>query len=276
MASTRKCALIKLSKQPIALVLIQARFSPISNMDIYIPAIQDNLRRLGYPLFSPQKTLSLEIGPESVNRLEQTQWRFEQADRRSSVIVDGGQILLQTSSYDIFEQFIAEYRRVFSAIMAETEHLRFGVIQRLGLRYIDQVFKQDAADSIDSYLRPELQGMSSPSFYDPVKRYAIAVSGKTELRSDQTGKMVIRVTRDKNENGIDLPSDVFEGSPERTRKIADGDEYALIDMDHFWEGGIGPGFDIDAIEELFYRLHDKVIEALHGSVVTVEGIKKWE
>lgn len=276
MASTRKCALIKLSKQPLALVLIQARFSPISNMDIYIPAIQDNLRRLGYPLFSPQKTLSIEIGPESVNRMEQTQWRFEQADRRSSVIVDGGQILLQTSSYDIFEQFMAEYRRVFSAIMAETEHLRFGVIQRLGLRYIDQVFKQDAADSIDSYLRPELQGMSSPSFSDPVKRYAIAVSGKTKLRSDQTGKMVIRVTRDKNENGIDLPPDVFEGSPERTRKIAVGDEYALIDMDHFWEGGIGPGLDIDAIEELFYRLHDKVIEALHGSVVTVEGIKKWE
>jgi uncharacterized protein (TIGR04255 family) len=245
-------------------------------MDIYIPAIQDNLRRLGYPLFSPQKTLSLEIGPESVNRMEQTQWRFEQADRRSSVIVDGGQILLQTSSYDIFEQFIAEYLRVFSAIMAETEHLRFGVIQRLGLRYVDQVFKQDAADSIDSYLRPELQGMSSPSFSDPVKRYAIAVSGKTALRSDQTGKMVIRVTRDKNENGIDLPPDVFEGSPERTRRIAAGDEYALIDMDHFWEGGIGPGFDIDAIEELFYRLHDKVIEALHGSVVTVEGIKKWE
>ena len=275
MAETRKCALIKLSKQPLALVLIQTRFSPISNMDKYIPAIQDGLRRLGYPLFAPQKTLSIEVGPESVNRTELPQWRFEQADRRSSVIVDGGQVLLQTTVYDTFELFMAEYRKVFGAVMGETEHLTFGLVQRLGLRYVDQVHKQDETDSIDSYLRPELRGMRSSSFIDGVKRYVIAVTGRTELRSDQAGTMIIRVTRDKNENGIDLPPDVFEGAPERSRKIAAGEEFALIDMDHFWEGGIGPGFDPGAVEELFYRLHDTVIEAFHGSVVTAEGIEKW-
>ncbi len=275
MAGSRNCAMIKLSKQPLALVLIQARFSPISNMDKYIPAIQDDLRRLGYPLFALQKSLNIEVGSEGINRTELPQWRFEQADRRSSVIVDGGQVLLQTGSYETFEEFMDEYLKILGAVMGQTEHLSFGLIQRLGLRYIDQVFKQDAGDSIDDYLRPELRGMSSGSFSDQVKRYAITVTGRTKFRPDQTGTMIIKVNRDKNENGIDLPADVFDGAPDRPRKIAVGDEYALIDMDHFWEGRIGPGFDLGSIEALFYGLHDMVIDAFHGSVVTEEGIKKW-
>jgi uncharacterized protein (TIGR04255 family) len=273
MASIRKCRTEKLSKQPLALVLIQVRFSPISNMDSYIAGIQDDLRRNGYPLFTPQKTYSIELSPDGDGkRNELPQWRFDTADRRSSVILDGGQVLLQTANYEDFETFYAEFARVFSSVMAQTEHSKFGIIQRLGLRYIDQVAKQDEADTIDSYLRPELRGMASERFSKQQKQYAINILWRIPVGLDKQGTLSIRVYR-----GIgigDLPLDVSVNAPVH-RVLSNKDDVALVDIDHSWDGEIGPGFDDSSIEELFFNLHDTVIETFHESVVTPEGIAKW-
>jgi len=50
----------------------------------------------------------------------------------------------------------------------------------------------------------------------------------------------------------------------------------MVDMDHYWVGSMGPNVNITQIEEMFYRLHDTIINGFHNSVISKEGIKKWQ
>jgi len=273
MSGKRTCRQVKLSKQPLALVLIQVRFSPITDLITYLPAIQDDLRRAGYPLQSMNKTVRLEISEGKVYPEPIDQWQMQTADRQNSLVFDDGQLLMQTVAYDSFEPFLESYLAAFRIVMDRTDHAGLGVVQRLGLRYIDQVRKQSEDDDIDSYLRPGLRGMGAERFLDPTKRYAIATVGQTALRSGEKGSLSIRVTRDND--GNDLPPDVIQLAPPRKRAICPGEDLALIDMDHSWSGTMPPPLDEGKIEALFFELHDVIIEMLHEAVVTEEGIQKW-
>jgi uncharacterized protein (TIGR04255 family) len=274
MAIQRACRNNKLSKNPLALVLIQTRFSPISNLDKYIPDIQDDLRRTGFPYMTQKTGMRLDVMPEEIKQTSMAQWVFETVDKGTSLILDERQVLLQTVQYDSFELFIKQYLAILDIVMKKTDHSSFGVIERLGLRYVDQIRKQGEEDDIASYLRSELRGMDSAFFKNPSRRYSFATLGDTELRNKWTGKLSIRIMR--NNEGMDLPADLIQDAPRRLRKIVPGQDIAFIDMDHGCEGPIGPGFQQDELEELFFGLHDIVIEVLYESVASEEGIQKWK
>lgn len=274
MTTIRTCRTGKLAKQPLALVMIQARFSPISKLDKYIPDIQDELRRTGFPYMAARKSTAFELLPSGIQPTVIDQWVFETADKRTSVIMDGRQVLLQSTSYDTFEPFLKQYLIVMNIVMRITEHDKFGVCERLGLRYIDQIIKQDKDDSVDSYLRPELRGMTSDFFVTDKKRYAFTNVVTTQLPSKETASLSIRIYR--NNDTLDLPPDVYAGAPPRLRSIDTSDDFALIDMDHGYNIRLGPGIQNDVIENLFFGLHDVIIEVFYESVVSEEGIQKWK
>jgi uncharacterized protein (TIGR04255 family) len=274
MPNTRNCPSLPLSKKPLALVLIQARFSPIPNLEKNLPEIQDVFRRVGFPLFDRLQAQAWELRQEGPSQTAIIQWRFTKADRKTSIILDPNQILLQTSLYSSFEEFVADFLAILTPLMQATEHDDFGLIQRLGLRYVDQVVPQGDADTVDSYLRPELRGMEAPLFSTEGKRYTIAMVGKTDLGSGKKGNFMLRVIR--GEKGIDLPPDVMALAPLREKEIPPESDRALIDMDHAWDDNSGVKYEGAEIERIFFRLHDNIINALHGAVVTEEGIKKWE
>jgi len=273
MSGKRICRRVKLTKQPLALVLIQVRFSPITDLEKYLPAIQDDLRRSGYPLQSVNDTVRLEVSDGKVSPKPVRQWLMQTADRRASLVFDYGQLLLQTVEYEGFESFFETYLAAFRIVMGRTDHARLGVVQRLGLRYVDQVRKQSEADDIDSYLRPEFRGMDTGAFLDSTKHYAFAAVGQTALRRGKTGTLSIRVTR--NNDGNDLPPDLIQLAPPRKRVTNPGEDLALIDMDHSWGGAMLPPLNEEEIEDVFYALHDTIIEMLHTAVVTEDGIQKW-
>jgi hypothetical protein len=274
MSGKRTCRQVRLSKQPLALVLIQVRFSPITDLEKYLPAIQDDLRRAGYPFQSMNDTVRLEVIDGKVSPKPVRQWLMQTADRRASLVFDDGQLLMQTVDYEGFESFFETYLDAFNIVMGRSDHARLGVVQRLGLRYVDQVRKQTEDDDIDSYLRPEFRGMERGAFLDPTKHYAFTAVGQTALRRGKTGTLSIRITR--NNDGNDLPPDLIQLAPPRKRAIVPGEDLALIDMDHSWGGAMMPPLNEEEIEDVFYALHDTIIEMLHTAVVTEDGIRKWQ
>ncbi len=275
MCATRNCPSVPLSKKPLALVLIQVRYSPIAKIAEFIPEIQETFRRNGYPIQGNLKAVSFELGPEGLRAKDETpQWRFETPDKETVVLLDQGQILLQTTKYSSFEIFFAEYLKLLSLFMTITEHDEYGLCTRLGLRYVDQIRKQSEDDTIESYLRPQLRGMECREYVDSRKQYTLSTIGKTSLAPDINGTLAIRIIR--GERGLDLPPDLLAAAPAGRLRVSPEEDMALIDMDHYWEGSLGPGFDEARIEELFYRLHDSIIRGFHGSVVSEEGIEKWK
>jgi uncharacterized protein (TIGR04255 family) len=274
MTTIRTCRKWKLTKQPLALVLIQTRYSPISNLNKYIPDIQDELRRIGFPYMATRKETAFDLLPTGIQPTIIEQWVFETVDKHTSVIMDERQVLLQSTQYDAFEIFLEQYLIVLNIVMKITEHETYGICERIGLRYVDQVVKQSEMDTIDSYLRPELRGMSSSFFMKDKKRYAFTNVVITQLPSMEPASLSIRVYR--NNNTLDLPPDVHAGAPPRLRNIDTLDDFALIDMDHSCTIRLGPGIQKEVLEKLFFGLHDVIIEVFYESVVSKEGTQKWK
>jgi len=259
-------------------VLAQVRFSSILTIKEYIPQIQDFLRKNGYPVYSEQQNFTLEIPPVGVVSITQTaitQWRFESPALDSMILVDKEQVIFQTSNYTNFECFIDNFINILAFILQITEHDKAGVIVRLGLRYVDQIKKQFSHDDIDSYLRPGLRSMTCKEFIDDKKQYSIALLGNTKPANNFEGQLAIRVFR--GEKGSDLPPDLMLSAPTNRKKVGPDEDIAMVDMDHYWIGSIGPDIRIvETIEEMFFRLHDTIIDSFHNSVISEEGIEKWQ
>jgi len=273
----RNCPYKPLSKQPLVLVLAQIRFSPILSIEEYIPKIQDFLRKNGYP-FSNQHNLIFETAQNEQGDGTQIvikQWRFESSAYDTVITIDKEQVVFQTGSYTKFEDFIESYISIINKVFEITEHDKYGIIVRLGLRYVDHVKKQNDIDNIDSYLRPELQGLVCAEYIDDRKQYSIASIGKTKPSDDFEGQLSIRIIR--GEKGLDLPPDLMASAPYSRKPVAFDEEIAIIDMDHYWMGSIEPKINIiEIVKDRFFKLHDTIINSFYNSVVTKEGIEKWK
>jgi len=278
MPSKRNCSYNPLSKQPLALVLAQVKFSPIQAMEEYIPKIQDHLRKSGYPVYSEQQNFVFEVlpvVPANIKQITIIQWRFESPSLDAVVIIDKEQVLFQTSSYSNFEDFIREFLTILKVVFQFTEHEKFGIVSRLGLRYVDQIRKLNKTDDIDSYLRKELRGMTCTEYADDKKQYSIAMLGNTKPAKTFEGQLAIRIFR--GERGIDLPPDLMPSAPSNRKTVSPDEDIAMVDMDHYWIGSKGPDNNIiQIIEEMFYRLHDTIINGFQNSVISEEGMKKWQ
>ena len=274
----RNCPYKPLSKQPLALVLAQVRFSPILTIDEYIPKIQDFLRKKGYPVYSHQQNVAFEVPPVDLINVKQiliNQWRFESPSLDAVILIDKEQVIFQNSRYTKFEDFIGSFIDILKFILQVTEHEKFGVVVRLGLRYIDQIRKQYDTDDIDSYLCQELQGMVCSEYANDTKHYSIVSIGSTKPADNFEGQLVIRVIR--GEKGMDLPPDLMQSAPANRKTVTQDEDIAIVDMDHYWVGSMGPDVHItQTIEEMFFRMHDTIINGFHNSVISEDGIKKWQ
>ena len=274
----RNCPYKPLSKQPLALVLAQVRFSPILTIDEYIPKIQDYLRKKGYPVYSHQQNVAFEVPPVDLINVKQiliNQWRFESPSLDAVILIDKEQVIFQNSRYTKFEDFIGSFIDILKFVLQITEHEEFGVVVRLGLRYIDQIRKQSDTDDIDLYLRPELQGMICSEYANNKKQYSIVSIGNTKPADNFEGQLVMRVIR--GEKGMDIPPDLMPSAPANRKTVAPDEDIAMVDMDHYWVGSMGPDVRItQIIEEIFFRMHDTIINGFHNSVISEDGIKKWQ
>jgi uncharacterized protein (TIGR04255 family) len=269
----RSCRFVPLSKQPLVLVLAQVRFSPVRRIDSYIPEIQEDFRRHGFPLERAGKVQQLRFGPGGgppIEVFEQQRWEYRTKDETQSVLVTEDSVVLQTTSYDRFETFAETLLRVLRTVLAKSEHDTLGIIQRVGLRYIDLVRPREGED-FRLYLRPGFHGVADEVFHDGTHRLHVESRGWTSV-DDVSGRMVIRITQ--NDRGFALPPDLLGGAPEHAPRAKRGELVTLIDMDHFIEGK----FDADAdwVVEKAYGMHDHLIETFHERVVTPDAIEAWK
>ena len=271
----RECRYLPLSKQPLVLALCQVKFSPVRQMAEYISKIQDEFRRQGFPI---ERTITATPGivisavGMQVNAMER--WEFRNRDETTSIVVTHESVVLLTTRYDRFENFAATLKRAVDTVLKITEQSEFGVIERIGLRYVDVVEPRPGED-FRTYLRPGFHGPSDGLFRPATSHVFVRVVGRTEVkRAGQPfteGTLAVRVLQ--NNLGMDLPPDLVDQTPRRSRTIEPGTLVTLIDMDHFIEGSFDPR--TDEIIALAYGLHDQVIEAFHEHIVTPEAIEVW-
>lgn len=269
MTTKRTCRYVPLGKNPLVLVLCQVRFSPVRKMGDYIPGIQEAFRRHGFPIERAGKIQQLTITPAGVRTDEQERWEYRTKDELWSVTVLQDSVVLQTTGYGRFEDFAERLEAAVRNVLEQTEQDKFGLIQRVGLRYIDLIQPRDGENYRD-YLRPGFHGASDAPFATGSHRLYVESVGRTDV-GDTVGTMVLRVAQ--NDQGFDLPPDLVGGAPRFQPRAKAGEVVTLVDMDHFIEGKFDP---VAAwVTARAYAMHDHLIETFHEHVVSKKAIEGW-
>lgn len=270
----RNCSTNKLSKQPLALVLIQIRFSPFLNMSQYVPKIQDNLRKIGFVEYEEIQGLEFKVSPNGIQSVENKCHVFKTQDQYSNVILDSSQLVYQTSDYDVFEVYYSKFTEIISSVVNEIPDFKSTVsIQRLGLRYVDRIIPMDENDQINTYINKDYQIKQATVFGKQEKICSISQAGQVPI-GNKTGVMVLRLTQ--GEKGLILPPDLMVQAPKLKKELSKNELIGLIDIDHFFKPKEELNWlDFKVLEEIFYRMHDNS-KQLFENVVSPEGIEKWK
>jgi len=257
---------LRLERSPLALGLVEVRISPVLLMADYIPAIQERLRKVGYPRYSVSQVQTLLLAPMQPNVAPEvesaTRWLFLDEARRTAAVVSPTGVVLETSSYATFDDFVERLGIVIDVVGAEAE---IAFSERLGLRYVD-VVRPLEGEAVSEYLVPGLHGVPEDAFGG---RTALA---RSEVRAEtEYGNLVIRTTRSIGQTP--RPPDLQPGDVE-TPAFLDGDgEVAVLDFDHF--STVNRDFASDVLIDALWDLHDNIDRAFR-SAVTPLALERWE
>jgi uncharacterized protein (TIGR04255 family) len=238
-------------------------------MSDYIPAIQEDFRRHGFPIERAGKIQQLTITPGAVQVVEQDRWEYRTRDELWTVTVLQDSVVLQTTGYQRFEGFAEHLSRAVNTVLAKTEQDQLGVVQRVGLRYIDLVQPREGED-YRVYLRPGFHGVADEAFRPRSHRLHVESVGRTTV-SDTEGTMIVRVVQ--NDQGFDLPPDLVGGAPKLQSRARSGELVTLVDMDDYVEGKFDPS--ADWVVARAFEMHDHLVETFHKHVVTEQAIEVW-
>ncbi len=130
---------VHLEAAPLVRVVAQVRFPLVASIEQrdFIAPFQEAIRR-EYPALRPEKNFGMVVGSNGLveTQAPTTTWRFEDlsGDWRASLAPSF--VALETTRYSSRADFLDRFERL---LRATRDHVDPQVVDRLGIRYIDQV-----------------------------------------------------------------------------------------------------------------------------------------
>lgn len=261
----------KLSQAPVYFALVQARFNPITALDSYVPKIQDELRRQGYPDFQTgmQATFNLNLAAPidgnapQVPVMQAIRYMFSNIGKTSGVLLDQSALSFQTTDYDLFDSFAAEFLK---ALRIVHEIVSLSYTDQVGLRYLDAVYPRDR-EKLDQYLNAGVLGL-----HDRLKGTLEHAFSETRTRMDSITLIARAVIHD---GPVGFPPDLAPTMgvmqfAERFRTKSG--IHAILDTDGAHQRR--EPFDLDHVVEQLNALHQVVDDAFKATV-TKHALETW-
>jgi uncharacterized protein (TIGR04255 family) len=260
---------VKLTHDPLSLVLCQVSFSAIRKMPTFIPEIQDRLRRKGFPndASGTGQNLVLTQSPEGVKTeaLPMRRDEFRSKDERWAVVIAADGLALLTTAYDRYSGFHEHLLLALQEVDAVAE-LRLGQINRLGIRYID-VIEPAPGETHRDYLQATLHGLQSDVFIGDGPVIQSQTFGRTLL-----GTLAVRVWQ--NNTAQVIPPDILLGKPMPMNfSVPAGKLITLIDTDHAIQGAWD--YDLPKVLATMDALHEGINRAWFRDIITPHALTTW-
>src|SRR5947207_2541704 len=111
----------KMGNAPVYYIVVQVRFNPILVFDPYIPTIQEELRKAGYPDFEKRAAVVFDLThsggePSTVQQVPKTSYFFSNMETTRGFVLGQNALSMHTTEYDVFETFSAEFLRVLEVL----------------------------------------------------------------------------------------------------------------------------------------------------------------
>lgn len=229
-------------------------------MEKYVPEIQDEVRRQGYPLNESKRVQEFIFGSQS----DRWHWEFVSKDRTQSVVLNEEFVVLQTTAYGDFETFLAQLTDVVEMLNSRVGGL---YVTRLGLRYVNVVMPR-LGETWREYVQPGLRGFDSDIFEPQVLRLHQTVA------TTRAGAMVVRVHQ--NDKGLVVPPDFVQTVLKIPAKFSSPDKLVtLIDIDHF-HAREPLEYERAWLEEIGWQLKEGSYEVFADQIVTPHALEVWK
>lgn len=254
-----------LKNPPVYFTVAQVRFNTLLKLADYLPSIQEDLRKAGYPAFSTHSSIALQINMQDGQAVPQPvaheRFLFANADQTHCFVLGSEALTFQSTNYGTYELFSEAF---LSGLAVVHGIVSLDFTERVGLRYLDHVFPK-AGDSLDQYLKPEVQGLSARLGGQAVHSYAEALNfvGDVRLRA----RVVIQ------DGALAFPPDLLpQGMVVQERFVQAQGVHAILDTDGFVEGR--NLFSLDVVGKQMNSIHD-VIGTAFRATVTPHALTIW-
>lgn len=257
-------------KPPLAVAVAGINYDQILSFEDLLPFIQDSLRPVfpGYVKENVDVTHSTKVAQVSYS---QERHVFRTEDGRSAVIAGDQGMLVVTSSYNHFADFVEALLK--PCLTALSASILSGplLIRRYGLRYIDRVLPE-GDETPEEYISDRLRHDLSDSIPGSLGE----MLGLSLLRCRMSeGYLDIRCFTGLGRPPLPsdlVPSPVVDDKPLGVNDIRPDQRTAVIDTDRFMD--ISEGLDVQLAIKRYQRLHDD-ISSTFKATVTSHALKVW-
>lgn len=247
----------RMKNAPVYFTIGQVQHNPILHLASYVPAIQERLRRAGYPDFKQAVQVQFDLSGNSMREVGQAsqsavqrveRFLISDIDSTSGFSLQANAISFQTTEYETFEAFQRQLRLGLEVLNEEVGGLSF--VERIGLRYLDVVAPRPG-ERVQQYLADEVVGLRAR-----MPHSTFAYSFSEAMLSDDDGSQVVSRTVIQ-EGSLGFPPDLQPENlavAQRFRGVSG--EHAVIDTDGSFSSR--QRFDVPVIEAKFKALHDLI------------------
>ncbi len=245
---------------PLKLVACEVSYqlAPGADLDAAKQPFYDEMEdRYPLPGHPPHLELRMDAGPNGpVQQVTAQGFRFLSRDKTRSIVAAPQALVVETSAYTRFEAFSAT---VAEAVEVLGRHLRIAVVERIGLRYIDEVpLASLPGDTFDGYFSDaalaataQVEGIGRPEESLTTVSYALGADCRVILRTGSVRQPVVTT------NG---PLLIKEAS---TAPLF------IIDVDSAWQATTTTplAFDPLAVSDMIAQLH-RPVRTLFNHTIT--------
>lgn len=254
-----------LKNPPVYFTVAQVRFNTLLKLNDFLPNIQENLRKAGFPDFSAHKSIILQLAAQDGQMAPipgvQERFSFGNVDKTHSFLLDADKLTLQSTNYGQFETFSEKFLKGLSVL---NDVVQLDFTERVGLRYLDRVMPRDD-ETLEQYLAPEVFGMKYGPGGNPLHSYSETL---TEIDNI---KLLSRVVIQSG--GLSFPPDLMPGDMVVAKRFKEYEgRHALLDNDGFVESR--EVFSAESVGAHLDAIH-KVIGTAFRATATQFAIDVW-
>lgn len=240
---------------PLKLVAFELRFPALGDFDeaqaTFARAVK---KRFPIPGLPPQMTtVSIGMGGPTIDHRTAGVRRLDRR-KRQSVVLTPEALVLETSAYDRFEEYVEIVSEILDALSSSADVV---AALRVGLRYIDEIDLTDLPTPVRwaDYIEPSLLGALEHFGSTPRELVVASVFRRTDEE-----QVILRY-------GVVQQPVVDPNGPLVIDRPAVG-EHFLIDIDSSWEPPKDnlPEFEPQAVLERLVRLHEPVREYFERTI----------
>ena len=232
--------------------------------------IQPDFRHLGFPdfkeemvqqtVFSVNAGSAMQSAPVSV--VQKKRYRFGDIAGSSMYILEENAMSFYTATYETFPLLSKNF---FAGLNVVHSVMKLDLSDRIGMRYLNAIMPKDDNSAIESYLQPQVLGLSkqlggklSHSIHETVTTHGdsqlvsrvVLLNGKIGLPAEMAGQLVTLKSKFTEHDGL--------------HAIVDTDAYEIARA----------AFNIDELTGKLSSLHDLISKAFHVTV-RPEALQAW-